>query len=230
MPCLFDGSDETITPAKALALQKELAKEVRVQPLPLPSDGMLIAGADCSYERRATNGFAAIVVCRWPSLEVVETATAMQPVSFPYIPGLLSFRELPLLHAAWNALSNRPDVVLVDGQGMAHPRRCGLASHAGLLWECPTVGCAKSLLVGNHGPLGTSRGSRADLEDRGEIIGAALRTRAGVSPVYISVGHLCDLESAITLVLLLGRKYRLPHVIRMAHLEVNRLRREHNAS
>ncbi len=219
-----------LTPAEAIALQRRLASAITVAPSPIPKKGTLVAGADCSYERRATAGHAAIVVCRWPGMEVVDIGRASLPVPFPYVPGLLSFRELPLLDRAWFALSVRPDVVLIDGQGRAHPRRFGLACHAGLLWDCPTMGSAKSLLIGEHGTVGERVGSRAPLRDRGEVVGSALRTREAVKPVYVSIGNRVDLPGAVRWVLASVRRYRVPVPIRLAHQEVNRMRRSQSAS
>jgi deoxyribonuclease V len=215
-----------LTPREAIDLQRRIAGLIVSQPLPAPRKGLLVAGVDCSYEKQATQGFAAIVVCEWPGLDTVEIAGASAAVSFPYVPGLLSFRELPLLDLAWKNLQRKPDIIVVDGQGKAHPRRCGVASHAGLLWNRATIGCAKSLLAGAHGRLGEDRGNRAALRDQGEVIGAAVRTRSRTNPVYISTGHLCDLASAVRWILRLAPRYRLPEVIRRAHQEVNRMRRE----
>lgn len=215
-----------LTPKEAAALQRELAGLLQSQPLPFPREGLLVAGADCSYEKRATDGFAAIVVCSWPSLEVHEVGRFSGVVPFPYVPGLLSFRELPLLDRAWKSLSRKPDLLVLDGQGYAHPRRFGLACHAGLLWDCPTLGCAKSLLVGEHGSLDPQRDSWVELKDHGETIGCAVRTRQGVQPVYVSIGHRSDINSSVEWILRLCTKYRLPEVTRLAHREVNRMRRE----
>jgi len=218
---LFQG----LSPKDAVQLQKRLAQRVRLQPLPRPRDGLLIGAADSSYERKATHGYAAIGVFRWPHLEVVEMGRAVDEIRFPYIPGLLSFRELPLLQQAWESLSQKPDLIVIDGQGLAHPRRFGLACHAGVVWDCPTIGCAKSLLVGKHRTVGTGRGCRAVLKDGLDTVGAAVRTREGVKPMFVSPGHLSDIESSIRWVLRLSDKYRLPEPIRMVHDEVNRLRR-----
>lgn len=215
---------EGLTPREAVALQQSLRARVQIEPLPAPCDGLLIAGADCSYSRRSPLGHAAIVVCSWPSLELVEIGSAAAKISFPYVPGLLSFRELPLLDLAWQSLRQKPDLVFVDGQGLAHPRRFGIASHAGFLWDCPTIGSAKSLLVGEHETLGAERGSTATLLHKGDQVGIALRTRAKVKPVYLSVGYRCDLPSAVEWALRVAKPFRLPEVIRVAHREVNRLR------
>jgi deoxyribonuclease V len=215
-----------LTPKQAIALQGELASGVVQRPLPAPRKGLLVAGADCSYEKRATLGYAAIVVCRWPGLEVVEIGRAEGAVGFPYVPGLLSFREMPLLERAWGALGTKPELVVMDGQGIAHPRGLGIAAHAGLHLGVPTIGCAKSILVGEHRRLGSKRGSRAALVYRDRKIGTALRTREGVQPLYISPGHLCDFETSCRWILRLAQRYRQPEVIRLAHSEVNRMRRE----
>ncbi len=148
-------------------------------------------------------------------------------MSFPYVPGLLSFRELPVLSEAWIRLEIRPDVLIFDGQGIAHPRRLGLASHGGLLFGVPSIGCAKSLLVGRHGPLGEERGAMADILHQGEVVGRAVRTRRGVLPVYVSPGHLMDLPTAVELVLRMTSRYREPETTRYAHRLVNDVRRAH---
>ncbi|MBE7487478.1 endonuclease V [bacterium] len=214
-----------LTPKQAVQLQRELLGQLIFGPLPDPRDKLLIAGADCSYEKKARDGYAVLVVCRWPGMEIVEIARYAGLVSFPYVPGLLSFRELPLLHAAWQLLRRKPDLVVVDGQGYAHPRRFGLACHAGLLWKKPTLGCAKSILVGEHGELGAERGQRSELIHNGEVIGMALRTRAHVRPVYLSSGFRCDLPSAVDWMLRLTGRYRQSELIRLAHREVNILRK-----
>jgi deoxyribonuclease V len=142
---------------------------------------------------------------------------AQQPTPFPYIPGLLTFREGPVLEEAFLNLQSQPDVFIFDGMGRAHPRRMGIAAHMGLWLQRPTVGCGKTLLVGVHKPVGEERGSAEELVHRGEVIGKVLRTRTGVKPVYISSGHLIDLDSSIDLILRCTTKYRLPEPIRMAH-------------
>ena len=160
----------------------------------------------------------AVVVLRLPDLTPVESSVVEQRVSFPYVPGLLSFRETPLILAACERLTLTPDLFIADAQGIAHPRRLGLASHLGLILDVPTIGCAKSILCGSHGGLGEEAGSYVSLLDGGEVIGAALRTKQGAKPVYVSIGHKVDLEAAIYLVLACCRGYRLPEPIRLAHL------------
>jgi deoxyribonuclease V len=159
-----------------------------------------------------------VVVLSYPELRLVETRVVSGELEFPYVPGLLSFREAPLTLAACQELSVTPDLFLVDGQGVAHPRRMGLASHLGLFLDKPTIGCAKSLLCGSGEMPGEEPGSYTEIVDRGEVIGATLRTRPGVKPVYVSIGHKIDLETAIQWVLNCCRGHRLPEPARLAHL------------
>jgi deoxyribonuclease V len=169
--------------------------------------------------------FAAVVVLEWPGLERIEAATAVGRADFPYVPGYLSFREGPVLARAFARLSARPDLVILDGQGIAHPRRFGLASHMGVLWKLPTVGCAKSRLVGEADAPDPERGSWCPLRLEGEVVGSVLRTRTGVSPVWVSPGHRIDQAGARRVVLGACTRYRLPEPTRLAHREVNALRR-----
>jgi deoxyribonuclease V len=169
--------------------------------------------------------YAAVVVVELPSLEVVETRGAVSMARFPYIPGLFSFREIPPLLRAFRRLRSTPDAILFDGQGLAHPRRFGLACHAGVLLATPTIGCAKSRLVGEHAAVGPRRGDRSDLRVGGDVVGVALRTRDSVKPVFVSPGHLVDLASAVDLVLATTRGLRLPEPIREAHNATSALMR-----
>lgn len=178
----------------------------------------LIAGIDISAPDARGMGKGAVVVLRYPELSMVEVRVAEGMMSFPYVPGLLSFRESPLILAACEKLRSTPDLIMVDGQGIAHPRRLGLASHVGLFLDLPVIGCAKSILCGRHGPLGEEAGCHADLLDKGQLIGAALRTKLRVRPVYVSVGHRIDLHSALEWVMKCSRGYRLPEPTRLAHL------------
>lgn len=178
----------------------------------------LIAGVDVSVNTSG-EATAAVVVLNYPDLKVVEIQKEKGQMSFPYIPGLLSFREIPWIIRASEKLMAIPDLVLVDGQGIAHPRHMGLASHLGLILNIPTIGCAKSPLYGNFQPPGKNPGDTSDIiEKNGEIIGAVLRTKAGVNPLYISVGHMIDLAPAVQWVLHCCRGYRLPEPTRLAHL------------
>ena len=185
----------------------------------------LVAGADVSYDRGSPVLYAAVVVLDAERLEVVEVGTATARAEFPYLPGYLSFRELPALLAAVAKLRTRPDLVLCDGHGRAHPRRFGLACHLGVTLDLPTIGCAKSRLVGEHREPGARRGSHVALREDGERIGEVLRTREGVAPVYVCVGHRVSLATARRLVLRFSPRYRVAEPIRAAHAEVNRLRR-----
>jgi deoxyribonuclease V len=205
-----------VTPDQAQAIQRRLATLVSKRNE--VSSPKLIAGVDISPPNAQGVATGAIVVLVYPQLTMVEVGMAEQRIGFPYVPGLLSFRESPLILAACQKLATTPDLVLVDGQGIAHPRRLGLASHLGLLLNSPTIGCAKSILCGRHEPLGEAPGSFAEVRDDGEVIGAALRTKLGVQPVYISIGHKVDLESAISWVMKCCRGYRLPEPTRLAHL------------
>ncbi len=213
-----------VSPQEAKEIQRRLRERLILSPPPGFSPTR-IAGADVSMDRGSDRGYAGIAVLDAGTLEVVEEATAVTDLPFPYVPGLLSFRELPPLAAAWERLEGKPDVLIFDGQGLAHPRRFGLACHGGVLFGVPAIGCAKSLLVGRHGPLGEERGAIAELVHRGEVVGAAVRTRTGVSPVYVSPGYLMDLPMAIELVLRVSPRYREPETTRRAHALVNELRR-----
>ncbi len=208
--------DWHVTTARAREIQLELAAEIiRVRKVTVPR---LIAGVDVSVNRWAKTGTAAVVVLRYPEMEVMETGLVTEQVGFPYVPGLLTFREAPLILAAFAKLKVTPDLVIVDGQGIAHPRRIGLASHLGLCLGITTIGCAKSRLTGEYEEPGNEAGSYADLRDNGEVIGAVVRTRTGVKPVYVSIGHLIDLSSAMHIVLDCCRGYRLPEPTRLAHM------------
>ncbi len=215
-----------LTPVEARALQIELAGEVdTARPLgPIRT----IAAADVSFDRHGIELYAAVVVVEFPSMTTIERIGAITPATFPYVPGLLSFRETPALLDAFAKLRTRPDVVLCDGQGIAHPRRLGIAAHLGLWLGLPTIGCAKSRLCGDFDEPGPDRGDRSPLLDKGEVIGAVVRTRRRIKPLFISPGHRCDLESAVDLVLAASTRYRLPDPARLAHDYVNDVRRAAN--
>lgn len=185
-----------------------------------------VAAADLSYNKFDLVLHAAVVVIDATTHEEVESVAVSDKARFPYVPGLLSFRELPAVLECFRALRTVPDVVLCDGQGYAHPRRMGLACHLGLWLGLPTVGCAKSRLIGEHAEPGPERGDRVPLIDQGETIGTVLRTRPRVRPLYVSAGHLCDLDSAVAVVLSNTGRYRLPAAARAAHLRVNELRQQ----
>ena len=205
-----------VSPAQALDLQLRLASQVcRSNEVASPR---FIAGVDISVNRVQGTATGAAVVLNYPELRVMETKVVAGKVDFPYVPGLLSFREAPLTLAACERLSVTPNLILVDGQGIAHPRRMGLASHLGLFLDTPTIGCAKSLLCGSHQTPGWKPGSYAEVVDSDEIIGAALRTKLGTKPIYVSIGHKVDLQVAIYWVLQCCRGFRIPEPTRLAHL------------
>ncbi|NIX76247.1 deoxyribonuclease V [Microvirga terricola] len=204
-----------LSPSEAIALQKELRSEV-VSDLAIDIHTVrLVAGVDVSVRNNRSQ--AAVVVVTFPDFEPVETVLAALPTPFPYIPGLLSFREGPVLQKAFEKLRSNPDVFLFDGMGIAHPRRIGIASHMGLWLQRPTIGCGKSLLCGSYEALGQEKGTSAALIHKEETIGVALRTRTAKNPMFISPGHLADIPSAAALVLQCSPKYRLPEPIRLAH-------------
>lgn len=201
--------------AEALAVQAGLRRQVILE-----DDWEAIhtvAGVDVSYDRDGKTCRAAVVVLRLPELTLLESAVASQSVSFPYVPGLLAFRELPAALAALKRLATAPDLLLCDGHGYAHPRRFGLACHLGLVSNLPAIGVAKNRLVGQHAAVAPERGAWQPLLDEGEIIGAVLRTRSGIRPVYVSVGYRVSLPTAIQTVLRCTAQYRLPEPIRRAH-------------
>jgi deoxyribonuclease V len=202
-----------LTPGEARDLQRQLRSRVRVA----PSDGQLrwVAGVDVSVKEDRAR--AAAVVLSFPGLEPVEAAVHELPVSFPYVPGLLAFREGPAVLAALAKLETEPDILIFDAQGLAHPRRMGLATHLGVILDLPSIGCAKSRLCGDHSEPGVRKGSWVPLVDGDETVGVVLRTRDRVKPVFVSVGHRIDLEEATQTVLACCTKYRLPEPIRWAH-------------
>jgi deoxyribonuclease V len=233
--------------AQARQLQIELAG--RVQFTPVKKKPRVVAGLDCAFSKDGKRIFAVVVVLRLPGFEVIETTEAIGKVTFPYIPGLLSFREAPVCLAAVEKLQKRPDAFIIDGQGVAHPRRLGLAAHLGLFFDAPTIGCAKSRLIGEYEEpplqkgsyswLTDSSGRKSDLtmptaECRLKIanrksqivnpIGAVVRTRSNVKPVFVSVGNKCTLANAIEITLACTTKYRLPEPTRLAHQQVSKLK------
>jgi len=234
-----------ISAKKAIELQKSLAGQV--QKRRFNKKLRTIAGIDCAfipletghlcrpsgvsdalsltgYSGDKKNIIACAVVLSAKTFEIIETAYAVQTVNFPYIPGLLSFREAPACLAAIEKLKTIPDCVIVDGQGIAHPRRLGLACHLGLFLDIPTIGCAKSRLIGDFKQPGSAKGSTSLLTDKGETIGSVVRTRNDVKPVFVSVGHKCRLCDAVRIVLDCCRRYRLPEPSRLAHQTVTRLK------
>ena len=201
--------------AEARQLQLRLAQRVRFAAM--RKSPKIIAGLDCAFSKDGKQIFASAVVIDLSDFSIIETATATRKVDFPYIPGLLSFREAPACIDAIEKLKNTPDCLIVDGQGIAHPRRLGIASHIGLLIDKSTIGCAKSRLIGTFDEPGSKKGNFSPLIDCSKEIGAVLRTRTDVKPVFVSVGHKCTLEDAISVVLRCTTRYRLPEPSRLAH-------------
>jgi deoxyribonuclease V len=205
----------TLDPAEAMALQRELRAHLiltdRLGPV------RRVAGVDVGFEARGAVTRAAVAVLRYPELDLLETAIARRPTTFPYLPGLLSFRELPAVLEALAQLGEPPDLLLCDGQGIAHPRRFGLASHLGLLVDIPAIGVAKTRLCGTHEEPPNRRGAWTPLWAEGEIVGAVLRTRVGVKPLYVSPGHRIGLETALAYAMGCCTRYRLPETTRHAH-------------
>ncbi len=211
-----------LSPAAAIRLQQRLVRCVRVEPL--TGEVRLVAGADMAFSPEGRRCVAAVVVYDLRHDAVVEEAVAWRQARFPYVPGLLSFREAPAVLAAVRKLRTAPDVFLFDAQGLAHPRRFGLATHAGVLMDLPSVGCAKSRLCGTHDEPPSRPGGHVPLMDHGQCIGAVLRTRQGVRPVYVSVGHRVTLADAIDVVMRCLRGFRLPEPARRAHALAERRR------
>jgi len=227
-----------ISPAEAIRLQSKLASQVRVEALAAGVE--TIAGTDCAFlsagghtwRRGVASGgvqpriLTVAVLCDARSMEVIASAHDVRPCRFPYVPGLLSFREAPSVIAAVAALPRRPDLLMCDGQGVAHPRGLGLASHVGLWLDLPTIGVAKSRLCGEHRPPGARRRCRAQLRYNGRGVGAVVRTRDGVKPLYVSVGHRVTLDDAVRWTLRCGRGVRLPEPTRLAHRHVSRMKKQ----
>lgn len=203
------------TPAEAIRLQNRLRHRV------ITADRLAVVtrvtGLDVGLNRAAGTMRAAVAVLNFPDLVPLEQATAELPATFPYVPGLLSFREIPALLEALERLSVMPDLLLCDGQGIAHPRRFGIASHLGVLLDIPSVGVAKSRLIGSHGPVPENKGAWCPLLEGESVIGAVLRTRKGVQPLYVSIGHRISLPTAIRIVMACVTRTRLPETTRAAH-------------
>jgi deoxyribonuclease V len=213
-----------VTVSEAVAQQRELRSQLVAHP-PAGFAPRYVAGADVSLNRDSPRGYAGIAVIDRTTMDTVDEATAVADVAFPYVPGLLSFRELPLFELAWEGLRRRPDVLLFDGQGYAHPRRFGLACHGGVLFDVPSIGCAKTRLLGEHPDLPDEAGAVVPLEHRGEEVGAVVRLKARTKPLYVSPGHRMDVATAVRVVLGMGRGYREPETTRAAHRAVNAARK-----
>jgi deoxyribonuclease V len=221
--------------SQAVALQKQLAQQV--QHVKIKTPPKIVAGLDCALSPDGKRIVAAAVVLTVPKVsqsfweaiepadfEIIETTTASQEITFPYIPGLLSFRESPVCIAAVEKLKKEPDAFMIDGQGIAHPRRFGIAAHLGLFFDKPTIGCAKSRLIGSFEEPGLEKGAYSPLKDGDDCLGAVVRTRTNIEPVFVSVGNKCLLKDAIEITLAWTTKYRLPEPTRLAHQLVSKLK------
>lgn len=214
------------TPVEAIEIQRRLAVKVIVGGGPGKIDS--IAGIDLAFEKSRNLGFCAILVLEFPSLRVIEERCVAGEIAFPYVPGLLSFREGPLIMKAYNMLDKKPGCIMCDGQGIAHPRRLGIASHMGLVLGVPSIGCAKSRLFGRHEEPGPERGAKSFLsDDKGVPVGLVLRTRKGVKPVFVSPGHRVGIEEAGDIVMACAGRYRVPEPTRLADIRVENYKREY---
>lgn len=213
---LCHGHSWDLTPKQAIALQTQLRPLVLAENA-LPAEIRTVAGVDVGFEDQGKTTRAAVAVLDFPGLGLIDQAVVRLPTRFPYVPGLLSFRELPALLEALDRLSMLPQLILVDGHGYAHPRRFGIACHLGVLTGLPTIGVGKTRLIGTHGELPDQRGNWIPLIDKDETIGAVLRTRTGVQPVYVSIGHRLNLATAVDWVMRCTPRYRLPETTRQAH-------------
>lgn len=215
---------ENLTPAQAIAYQHELRRQINISPLLSPIH--TIGGADISFNKYSEVVYAGIVLFSYPELKIIGQATAISKTKFPYISGLLAFREVPALLDAWNKLSVRPDLMVLDGQGIAHERRTGIATHFGLITDTPAIGSAKSRLTGRYDEPGNHPFDQSPMYDKGEIIGIALRSKKNCNPIYISPGHRISMEQSVQVIKNCIRGYRIPEPTRQAHLLVNKIRIE----
>lgn len=207
---------------EAIKIQNRLSKKIKHSKVSGPVK--VIGGCDASFSKDENTVLAAVVILSFPALEVLEIATAIRKANFPYVPGLLTFREGPALLDCFKKIKIKPQVLFFDGQGIAHPRHMGIATHMGILLDLPTVGCAKSKLFGTYKEPAPKRGSLSIIKGKeNEILGAALRTKDDVRPVFVSLGHKMNLEDAVKLTLKVARKYRIPEPLRQAHQSANRI-------
>lgn len=214
---------KTIKPTEAKELQEQLRQKITLEKL--EDDSKFVAGADISFNRGSDMMHAAIIVLRLSDLQPVARSLVSDETPFPYIPGLLAFRELPVLWKAWRELKQKPDVLIMDGHGLAHPRRMGVATHFGIEIDRPTMGCAKNILTGSHSQLPSKKGASVPLMDEGEQVGIVLRSRTNVNPIYISPGHKLSFDDVYSIAMQVLTKYKLPRTTRLAHEWANKLRR-----
>jgi len=215
---------EHLTPAQAIAYQHELRRQIQIKSLDKPIK--IIAGSDISFNKNSEIVYAGIVLFKYPELTITGNATAISRTSFPYISGLLAFREVPALLEAWEKLDIKPDLLVLDGQGIAHERRLGIATHFGLITNAPTIGSAKSRLAGKYEEPGNKIFAQSPMYDKGELIGTALRSKINCKPIYISPGHHINMEQSVEVIKNCIRGYRIPEPTRQAHLLVNKIRIE----
>jgi deoxyribonuclease V len=211
-----------------MRIQARLARLVCIRPMTCQIQ--FVGGLDCSFDQGLGLAFGAAVVVDANDLRPVDYAISASRIHFPYVPGLLSFREAPAMLKAFKGLKTVPDLILVDGQGIAHPRRLGIASHIGILLDRPTIGCAKGLLIGSPRLIGQQKGDHGPIVDldTGQVIGAGVRTRAHVRPLYVSPGHLCDLQDAIHWTIRCAGLYRIPEPLRLAHQVAGKAKRSYS--
>lgn len=213
---------DRLSVSEAAAIQDELRRQVKIEERTLPV--RTIAGADLSFNRFGTTFYAGIVVLRFPELQPLAYSLIKAEIHFPYVPGFLAFREVPALLDAWELLPEKPDILVADGHGIAHRRRMGIASHFGVLTGQATLGCAKSILFGKYEEPGTEKGAYTAIKDGQETIGWALRTKKNIKPVFVSPGHLTNLQDSLDIIMQCTRRYRIPEPTRLAHEAVNWLR------
>jgi len=215
---------ENLSTEEAIAYQYELRKRIRIKPL--EKEIKVIAGTDISFNKYSEIVYAGIVLFSYPELKIIGTSTAISKTTFPYISGLLAFREVPALLEAWEKLDLKPDLMVLDGQGIAHERRLGIATHFGLITDVPTIGSAKSRLTGRYQEPANDVFAQSPMYDKGEVIGVALRSKKNCNPIYISPGHNIDMQQSIDVIKNCIRGYRIPEPTRHAHLLVNKIRIE----
>jgi deoxyribonuclease V len=210
-----------VSPQEAIEIQKDLRKRIVISPQPSVFKNIkYIAGADISIRKGSSFGYGGVIIMTFPDMDVIEEEVVKDDIKFPYIPGLLAFREAPILLKAFEKLKNEPDLIIFDGQGIAHPRGLGIASHLGIILDKPTIGCAKSKLFGTYNEPGKNEGDFSYLyspQDADNIIGAVVRTKSNTRPVFVSIGHKIDLQTSIKFILECRRGYRIPEPTRIAH-------------
>ncbi len=216
---------EQLTPSQAIALQKQLRQQIDITELSTPIH--LIGGADISFNKFEETVYAGIIVLKYPEMIPVDSVSVVATTRFPYISGLLAFREIPALLKAWNTLVQKPDVMVLDGQGIAHERRLGIATHFGLLTDTPSIGCAKTRLTGTYTEPADLPFSESALYHKNERIGTVLRTKLKCKPVFISPGHKISIDQSVSIIKHCTRKHRIPEPTRLAHLLVNEKRIQH---